>query len=238
MILETELIVLKAIRYSDNNSIVHAYSKELGSVAFKISRSPRKKKSGERAFFIPLSILRVELDYFPKREVQVPKEVALLHVPARPSSDAVANAIAFLLTEVLSRVLRVGHSDTKLYEYLKEQILLLEEVSKQELPSLHLQTLVGICFYLGVLPNTDEYQPGYILRPEEGGFSAPRSELEQSAGATSALLVSFIQSPTPLLIPLNRGQRNNLLRLLLDYLSFHYPNLHHMQSPEVLSQLW
>ncbi|MDO5036493.1 MAG: recombination protein O N-terminal domain-containing protein [Porphyromonas sp.] len=239
MLIETEVLVLKGVRYSDTHSIVHTYSEDFGTLSFRVSHAnSRRRRGGMRAFFIPLSLLRVSLDYRQNNDIHLPREVSIVHAPLRPTIDPHANAIALLITEVLSRVLRIHQSDTQLYNFIRGEVLRLETVSTAELPAFHLALLSGLCLHLGVMPSTEGYQEGYILQPQEGRFTPPISAEEHRRIPASALFYQFITSPTPELLPLNRHQRNDLLALLLHYLAHYYPSLEHLRSPDVLKRLF
>lgn len=51
MLTETELIVLGAVRYSDNASIVSTYSECFGALSFKCIRSASRRRGQANAFF-------------------------------------------------------------------------------------------------------------------------------------------------------------------------------------------
>lgn len=238
MLTETELIVLKSVRYSDNHSIVHTYSQSFGSLSLKVSHSARRKRGGMRAFFIPLSLIKTTLDYQEKREILIPREATLVHAPFRPTIDARANAIALFTTEVLGRVLRTEQSEPTLYNFLRKEILRLEEIPSDLLPSYHLTLLTGVTHHLGILPRTEEYREGYSLHFESGTFAYPITYAERANVASSALLYHFITESEPEKLPLNRIQRNDLLDLLLSYLSYYYPNLNNLKSPSILRTLF
>lgn len=239
MIIETELLVLKAIRYSDSSSIVHTYSKELGSISYKVARTSRKRSGSVRAFFMPLSHLKVEMNYFPNREVQVaPKEVELLYLPSQPSYDPVANAVALFMTEVLHRLLRVEQGESDIFEFIIKMVRRLDTLPPAQLPSLHLQFLVELTHHLGILPRVEGYQKGYILSFDAGSFEPISREEDALWREASEILVAFIHSEEPCAMPLNKVQRNAVVSLLLDYITYHYPNLGTIRSPEVLSTLF
>lgn len=237
MIEETELITLKSVRYSDSSSIVHTYSERFGSLSFKVTRTRSRKRSSASAFLVPLSVLSVVLDYQPKREIHIAREVHLKQILSRPSCDPSANAVALFCTELLHRVLRVGMSDAQLYRYVREQVGAFDVQSKSELASFHLRLIVGLLHQLGILPQADSYREGYVLDLSEGIFRLPYGRDEVPLARQAGQLVNFITSPSPAEIPLSREQRNALLELLMHYLSYHFPDVGTLRSPEVLSQL-
>lgn len=238
MLTETELIVLGAVRYSDNASIVSTYSECFGALSFKCIRSASRRRGQANAFFIPLSILKVTLDYLPNRGIQIPREQELLHRPIRPSIEPVANAVALFTVELLTRLLRSSGTDRALYRYLREEIKGLECLSDKGISSFHLRLLTGLLHHLGILPQSETYRAGSILDFSEGTFRPSWSPEEQGKAYASSLLYQFISSPAPEELPLSGQDRNLLLKLLLDFLGYHFPDLGNLKSPEILSQLF
>lgn len=238
MLVETELIVLNAVRYSDNASIVTTYSERLGTLAFKAIRSASRRRGRANALFMPLSIVRVTIDYHPNRAIQIPGEQVVVHAPLRPSVDSTANAVALFVVDLLTRVVRSCNPDQAMYRYLRSEILNIEEISTYGISSYHLRVMVGMLHHLGVLPNHELYRGGFILDIAEGVFRKVWNLQESALVDSSALLVQFITTEHPEEIPLSRQERNALLDLLLAYLSYHFPDVGTLRSPEVLSQLF
>lgn len=239
MLTTTELITLKGVKYSDTSSIVHTFSESLGSLSFKISRTPSsRRRGGMGAFFMPLSILSVTIDYQTKREIFIPREISLIHAPLAPSIDPIANAITLFTTELLNRLLRSSGSDKELYRFLKEQIIKIDTLPNHELSSFHLVVIVGLLHYLGILPQAESFRAGYILDYSEGHFRPTYNSEEQLLAEPSQWLHTFITTSNPASIPMNREQRNALLELLLRHLTYHFPEVGTLRSPSILSQLF
>lgn len=238
MLVETELIVLSAVRYSDNASIVTTYSERLGTIAFKAIRSASRKRGRANALFTPLSVVKMAMEYHPTRAIQIPGEPFVVHAPLRPSLDSVANAVALFTVELLTRVVRSSSADTALYRYLRDEIVGLEHLSDKGVSSFHLRLMVGMLHYMGILPDQEQYREGFILDLAEGAFRRAWTQEEQLLGRSSALLVQFITTEYPEELSLSRHERNALLDMLLAYLAYHFPDVGTLRSPEVLSQLF
>lgn len=238
MLVETELIVLDGVRYSDSASIVTTYSERLGTLSFKVIRSASRRRGRANALLVPLSIVRMTFDYQATRSIHIPGELVMVHQPLRPSIDAGANAVALFSVELLTRVLRSSNADSELYQYLRAEIIGLESLESEGISSFHLGLIVGMLHHLGILPDCGQYHEGYILDLSEGAFRQAWSLEEQALAETSALLVSFMTCEHPEEIPLCRQQRNALLDTLLNYLSYYFPDVGRLRSPGVLSQLF
>ncbi|MDO5017523.1 MAG: recombination protein O N-terminal domain-containing protein [Porphyromonas sp.] len=238
MLCETELIVLNGVRYSDHASIVTTYSEQFGSLAFKCIRTASRRRGRANAFFRPLSVLQLNFDYHPLREIQTPGESSILHVPLRPTMEVSANAVAHFSVELLTRVLRANSADPQLFRFLKQEIVGMEGLSAKGINSFHLRLMTGLLRHMGILPVCDGYRPGYVLDYGNGSFRPICHADKRAAGEAASLLVQFITTAHPEELPLTVAQRGHLLDLLLGYLTYHFPDVGTLRSPEILSQLF
>lgn len=238
MLISTELIVLQSVRYSDTSSIVHTYSEQLGSLSFKVSRPTRRKSGGARAFFTPLSILEVSLDHRPMRQIHVPRDVQTIHTLSCISSSPVGNAVALFCTELLSRLLRTDSVDAAMYSDIRNLLLEMDTLSDRDLTSFHIELLLHMVRHLGISPQTEGYQLGYVLNIPEGRFEPPRTRSELLTQETSGRLYQCLTASDAKDILHNKNMRNDLMQLLLDHLRFHYPAIGDMRSPQILKDLF
>lgn len=238
MTTEIEAIVLTAVRFSDTAYMIHVYSDLFGSLSLRVSRpAGRKTAGGARAPFIPLSVIRTTIDYRSTREVFIPRGTTIVRLLSSPGVDPSANALALFATELLHRLLRSASPDRALYAYISESLDDLDRIPDAARASWHLRLMTGLCHHLGILPRYDGYRPGDVLDLQEGLFRAARSRSEGAEAGKAELLYRFITEPDPLAIPLSREERNSLMTLLLDYMTYHFPEMGTLKSPAILRRL-
>lgn len=238
MTTEIEAIVLTAVRFSDTAYMIHIYSDLFGSLSLRASRpTGRKTAGGARALFIPLSVIRTTIDYRSTREVFIPRGTTIVRLLSAPGVDPSANALALFATELLHRLLRSASPDRTLYGYIRESLADLDRIPDAARASWHLRLMTGLCHHLGILPRYDDYRPGAVLELQEGLFRAPRSRSEAAEVGRAELFYRFITDPDPLSIPLSREERNSLMTLLLDYMTYHFPEMGTLKSPAILRRL-
>lgn len=238
MTTEIEAIVLTAVRFSDTAYMIHVYSDLFGSLSLRASRpTGRKTAGGARALFIPLSVIRTTIDYRSTREVFIPRGTTIVRLLSSPGVDPSANALALFATELLHRLLRSASPDRALYGYISESLTDLDRISDTARASWHLRLMTGLCHHLGILPRYDGYRPGDVLDLQEGLFRAARSRSEAAEAGRAELLYRLITEPDPLAIPLSREERNSLMTLLLDYMTYHFPEMGTLKSPAILRRL-
>ncbi len=238
MLIDTPAIILKAVRYSDTNSIVHAYTEQFGSTSYLVSRATGRRSGGLRALFLPLSLLHLTTDHRQNREVQRVREAAILHAPIRPSIDPVANAVALFMAELLDKILRIGEADPTLFSFLAQEIRRIEGVEGAHLASFHLHFMVALSWRLGIMPDTEQYRDGFVLVAEEGRFRHPIDKSETEQADASSFLYRMLTMPEGESVTISRNTRNRLLTLLLSYFDHYFPGIAQMRSPGVLQTLF
>ena len=106
MLEKTLGIVLHTVAYNDKNHIAHLYTEKYGRMAYAIPQTQGRKSKSQRPLFTPFSILDIESDYKPGRDIQKIKEVRLAEILQQIHYDPVKNSIALFLSEFLSRTIR------------------------------------------------------------------------------------------------------------------------------------
>ena len=74
MIYKTKGIVLESFKYRDNQSIVHVLTEEFGKVSYLVYAPQSKRASIRQSNMQVLSILDMEVEHLPHRDLQRIKE--------------------------------------------------------------------------------------------------------------------------------------------------------------------
>lgn len=106
MLEKTLGIVLHTVAYNDKNHIAHLYTEKYGRMSYAIPQTQGRKSKSQRPLFTPFSILDIESDYKPGRDIQKIKEVRPAEILQQIHYDPVKNSIALFLSEFLSRTIR------------------------------------------------------------------------------------------------------------------------------------
>jgi hypothetical protein len=72
---KTQGVVLFTSQYSDTFSIAHVFTRDFGRMAYLLPKSSVKKSKVKASHFFPLSVLNMEVEHLPLREIQRLKEV-------------------------------------------------------------------------------------------------------------------------------------------------------------------
>ena len=221
MLQTSNAIILSSVRYSDTRAIVHAYTRERGSVSYNILVPTSRRKSKYKVMFFPLALVEITADYRPNKEVQHVQEVRLLRAISTPSANPISNAISIFLLEFWDKLLR---SEVKDY--------------RADLSSFHIKHLCSLTMVLGISPHHETFRQGYVLDVQEGIFRPSSYSATQAPLQESNVIYHYLTSPEEYRPALNREIRNSILSLLLRYYEHHYPSISSMKSPKVLSVLF
>ncbi len=237
---KTQGLVLYTSHYSDMFSVAHVFTRDFGRMAYLLPKSSGKKSKIKVALFFPLSVLNMEVEHLPLREIQRLKEVERAFPLYEICTDEAKMSISFFLSEFLSKVLHETHENKLLFDYLKQSVLVLEE-SHRGLGNFHLAFMFGLTRFLGIFPNLDNYRSGAYFDLLNGIFVQQiPSHPHYLTQAQSTYLCVFrrINYTNMHLFRMSRAERNVLIDYLLAYYRLHMYNFSPLKSLEVLRELF
>ena len=240
MLHKTQAIVLSNAKYNDKYSITHVFTRDFGRVSYLLPKTHNKHSKINPALFSPLSILNLEAEHLPLREIQRLKEAERQTLLYDIGSNLNKVSLAFFLSEFLSKVLRETHNNEVLFDYLKNSIEVLEE-TKSGLANFHLTFILGLTRFLGIFPNVENYTQGCYFDMLNGEFTyripAHNYYLRECESAYLNKL-SRINFSNMHLFKLSRRDRNLIIERMLTYYRLHLYDFSAIKSLEVLRELF
>jgi len=241
MIESTKALVLHQIRYSDSGIVVQFFTRKYGRLSCLI-KGMRKKKSGKQnVFFQPMFLLDVAIYYKNTRELQTIKDFSPYYSPADIYSNIKKSSVAVFLSEVLTSVLREESPNEHLYDFLENSIVYFDSC-KKGFANFHLVFLAILSAYLGFEPGRgiiggknyfDLLNGRFVPVPPVHG-----KYVNQEISEILATLFSSSSYETIHEIILTGALRNEVLEILVKYLSLHLPGLKKIKSLEVLKEVF
>lgn len=237
-----ELIALRTVRYNDKNSILSAFTAERGRVSLLVSASNSKESRRRRALLMPLSIVDAEIDFRPGRDVFNMREIRPLSSSLSIISSPIKSSIALFVADFLNSLLRQESADALLYDFLKEEILALEDMESHAAVNSHIGLLCRLSRFVGIQPDTGSYRKGYFLDMSDGVWrmSPPlhHSWLEQAESRMAYIVMSRMTEPSRTIAHIlgNRMLRNRAIDILIQYYSIHFTKLN-LPSLDVLRDM-
>ncbi len=234
-------IALKVTRYSDTQSILTAYSREWGKVAFAVTVGKGKGASRLRALTMPLGLVECDTDMRPGREVLPLRQARPLAVLSDMHSNPVKQMMAMFLAEVLSLVLRESVPDAHLYDYIDASARYLDGIEVGGVANFHICFLLHLGRLLGIEPDVSTYKPGAMFDMRDGiwRMSVPlHGEVLTPADSEVAMMLQRMTYANMSTFRFTREQRAKALDLVLRYYSLHVTSLSGLRSLEILRAMF
>ena len=239
MIIDDEILIFHALRYSDDQLIVEGLARNYGRVSFvvRISHAPRAKV--RHVIFQPMAVLEVQWEEKPRAKLMRPIAARVSQPWSSLHTSPIKAAITLFLAEFLLQVCRHEQSGELFFDYLLHSLTWLD-TAEEGFANFHLLFLMRLAQFLGIAPNTsDTGLPFFDLMAAEFVSRAPAHAYyiygDEAIAFEQLLRMNF---STMHLFQLTRTQRNRILELILTYYRLHIPSLPELKSWEVLREIF
>ena len=238
MVVATKAIVFSAIKYSEADLIVCAYTETAGIKSYLLRNILKSKKGKLKAsYFQPLTQLEIIAEHKNKGTLEYIKE-AKIHFPYTTlHTDMVKSGLVMFLSEMLKNCIREEEPNEELYSFLENSLQWLDQ--NNEVANFHIYFLLQLSSYLGFYPDSTNINSKYfnIL---EGNFQENNTNnycLEGNYIEEFKLFfnIDFNGLNT---IKLSKKNRQNILELVLAYFSLHVQGYQKPKSLAILNQLF
>lgn len=160
-----EGIVIRAIKYSDSQLIVHFFTKEYGRISTIVNRG---RKKGSSNFFQPLFHLSFEMVYTEKKSLQRISQLRFMQTYQSIPFSIGKNTIAQFLSEILNKVIPENEPDKELFVFLSNAFHLFDE-EHEGVQYFHLVFLIHLTRFLGFYPGRKGEENAFFS-PSEGTY--------------------------------------------------------------------
>lgn len=237
---KTQGIVLNTINYNDKYLLVSLYTNQFGRVTYMVPKSKSKTAKIPKSIFTPLTILDLETDHRPAREIQRIKEVQIIHPHYSVSGNIIKTSIALFLSEFLTKILKDTDEYRIIFSYLSDSIQILEECDKG-LANYHLVFILKLSRFLGFYPNLENYVEGDFFDMLNGTFvnKQPLHKYYVNKSDSKALsLLARINYENMHYFKFSRLERQNIINRMIEYYRIHLNDFQNLKSPDILHELF
>ena len=240
MIQKTRGIVLNHTRYGETSAIVHVFTQAFGMQSYMVNGVYGAKKRDKVLLLQPLNRLELEVYHSTGKDIHRIKEFRLL-VPLRviPFSQA-RRAQAFLMTELLARVLRSESNNPMLFRYIEESVAALDS-DQEGLENFHLYFLFHLTRFLGFFPHNNYSTSMPFFDLQEACFVShepPHPYFLAPADAQVFLRLFQTERNQMPILAKNLKERRVLLDTLVRFYDLHYGGAGKLRSLDVLGDLF
>lgn len=240
MIVKTEALVIRVVKYADSKVIVDMFTRSEGRLSFAVKLSAGAKGKFRRQMFQPLTLLYLEADVNERVQLHRLREVAVAHPYSSLSLDADKLSIAIFVSEFLYFALREETSNSQLYDFVADSLMWLDE-AHSSYANFHLVFLIRISRFLGFYPNVEDYHQSdwFDLRNATFVPSCPNHNEwinpEEARRIQTIMRMNYNNSH---LFKMSRHDRQRLLEVLLTFYRIHIPNFPELKSLDVLTTIY
>lgn len=239
MISKTNGIVLQTCRYNDTFSIVHIYTRDFGRMEYLLPKKTSKKSQLKHSLFYPLSILSLQVEHLPLREIQRLKTAEMVTTQLQMCTNPSKILISFFLSEFLGKVVKETEKNELLYDFIDNSIHQLENC-ENGIANFHLAFMMRMMRFIGVEPNLSDYCKGKYFDMIQGEYI---SRLPVHNHYLNAQQSCFLNTFCKLtfnnmhVFKFSRENRNEIIDYLIDYYRIHTYNFASLKTLDVLREL-
>jgi len=234
MLQKTQGIILHAFKYSENSLITSIYTRNHGRISCLIPNVHTKNSKFKPAFFQPLTIVDIELQYAQNKDLQSLNDIVITQPLHSLHSNPYKNAIVLFLGEIVYRSLRDGENDEQLFNFVTHSIELLDTLNTG-FSNFHLLFTVHLTKYLGFFPGNRYSDATPYFNKKTASFDSLKT-VHCIEKPTSKLLSNILVSDFSTIsqVELNQQSRAIILQTIIDFYMLHLPGIKEIKSLDVL----
>lgn len=219
MLVKTQGIVLRFVRYGESSVIVTVFTRQEGIQSYMLKGVRSAKGGSKMALFQPLNLLELVAYHREQGGINHIRESKCYHIFKNLNNDLRRQTIGFFLTEIMNKTIREQTHTEALYEFL-ESVLIDLDTTTETLENFPIIFLIDLSRHLGFgLQRTEDISGNqYVPEPILG------------------TLQKFLNSDYAN-IRMNKDARRELMTILLNFYRSHVENFGQVNSIEVLREL-
>lgn len=240
MIVKTDALVLRTVKYADSKIIVDMFTRDEGVLSFAVKIANSKKGKYKRQLFQPLTLLYIEADINPRQQLHHLHEATISHPYSTLTLDMDKLSIAIFISEFIYHALRQEIRNPLLFDFVADSLMWLD-AAQRSYANFHLVFLIRVSRFLGFYPNVTDYTPGDWFDLRNACFSSvqpshnDRLTPEEAQRIQTIMRINYANSH---LFRMTRHDRQRLLEVLIDFYRIHIPNFPELKSLDILSTIY
>jgi len=236
MLVKTKAIVISSLKYQEKSLIVKCFTRSEGLKSYFVRDAFSSRKSNQKiAYFQPLTILEIEAIHKNKGTLENFKEIKIATPFQSIYSDIYKSTIAMFVSEILHHSIHEEEKNEALFVFLETALNWLD--THNEIANFHLILLLEMTKYFGFYPDISQIENTFF-EMKDGVFS-PFHSVNSLSEHESSLLKKLIElrfdsdKKT-----FHTTERQIILKILIEYYSFHLEGFKKPKSLEVLREVF
>ena len=236
MQVKTKAIVISALKFQEKSLIVKCFTLSNGLKSYIVRDTfSTRKGSSKMAYFQPLTIIEIEAIHKNKGTLENFKEIKIASPFHSIHSDIFKSTMVLFLSEILHHSIHEEEKNESLFTFLETALQWLDE--HDEISNFHLILMLETTKYLGFYPDTSDMDMPFFEMIEGifNPFHAVSSLTEHETNLFKKLIdLKFDNSQKVFHVI----ERQILLKILIDYYSFHLDGFKRPKSLDVLKEVF
>ncbi len=236
MQIKTRAIVISALKYQEKSLIVKCFTLSDGLKTYFVRDAFSSRKSNQKiAYFQPLTILEIEAVHKNKGTLESFKEIKITTPFHSIHSDLVKSTIVMFISEILHHSIQEEEANKNLFIFLETALNWLD--NHNETANFHLILMLETTKYLGFYPDVSDIDQKFFEMTEGifSPFHAISSLTEHETNLFKKLIdLKFDNNQKTFHVI----ERQILLKIMIDYYSFHLDGFKKPKSLDVLKEVF
>lgn len=236
MLVKTKAIVISSLKFQEKSLIVKCFTLSNGLKSYFVRDAFSSRKASQKiAYFQPFSILEIEAVHKNKGTLENFKEIKSAVPFQTIHTDIVKSTMVMFLSEMLHYSIQEEEKNEQLFLFLETALTWLDH--HNEISNFHLILLLEITKYLGFYPDVLEIDlPHFEMN--DGVFT-----LFNKGNVLSEHETNLFKKLIDLKFDNDQKifhviERQILLKILIDYYSFHLEGFKKPKSLEILKEVF
>ena len=236
MLEKTKAIVISSLKYQEKSLIVKCFTQSDGLKSYFVRDAFSSRKSNQKiAYFQPLTILEIEAVHKNKGTLENFKELKLANTFQTIHNDVVKSTIVMFLSEMLHHSIHEEEKNEALFVFLETALMWLD--THDETANFHLILLLEITKYLGFYPDISDMDMPFFEMTE--GIFTPFHGINSLSEHETNLFKKLIDLKFDYdMKTFHVIERQLLLKIVIDYYSFHLQGFKKPKSLDVLKEVF
>ena len=236
MLVKTKAIVISAIKFQEKSLIVKCFTLSNGLKSYFVRDAFSSRKTSQKiAYFQPFSILEIEAVHKNKGTLENFKEIKTAVPFQTIHTDIVKSTIVMFLSEMLHHSIQEEEKNESLFEFLESALIWFDH--HDEVSNFHLILLLEATKYLGFYPDVSEIDLPFF-EMNDGVFT-----LFHGTNALTEHETNLFKKLIDLKFDNDQRvfhvvERQVLLKVLIEYYSFHLEGFKRPKSLDVLREIF
>ncbi|KAB1156023.1 DNA repair protein RecO [Flavobacterium luteum] len=236
MLVKTKAIVISSLKYQDKSLIVKCFTQTDGLKSYFVRDAFSSRKSNQKiAYFQPLSILEIEAIHKNKGTLENFKEIKIATPFQSIHSDVYKSTIVMFVSEILHHSIHEEEKNEALFTFLETALHWLD--THDDITNFHLILLLEMTKFLGFYPDIANIDFPFFEMTEGifTPFHAISSLTEHESNLFKKLIHLKFENNQKIFHII---ERQIVLKILVDYYSFHLDGFKRPKSLDVLKEVF